>query len=383
MWSASSSISTSGKRPHSKWATSSRSSTRSPARRSPSTGCCWSSPTATPPAPSAFNGARLAARTSLRPGARVDVHDLVQELDGLVVRPLEGVAPLDRAEAAAQGGLLVLLEHFVDALGRAAREDHDAAAGEGALDHVGDALGERVGLDAGLLHHLACRVELDVRARWLDLDDVCTELGGDLRRVGTHVDGGLALLAEPGAPRVAPDYDHEAGGLGLECELAQLLVHLVAVRGTRVDGETDGGAAEPQGILDAGGHGRDGIGPAVERIRVVGLEDEGHLAGELGGAGLDEAERRRVGVAARVDGQLEVVARVVAGGVGREAARRAVLEALVDRQHDELAGAGEAPVVEHPVEVGERAGVVRRVPAQYLLDSICHLLASVGGRPAD
>src|SRR5450759_1439247 len=86
-----------------------------------------------PPAPSAFTSARLAARTSLRPGARVDVHDLVQKLDGLVVRPLEGVAPHDRAEAAAQCGLAVLREHFFGALGLAAREDHDAAPVEGAL----------------------------------------------------------------------------------------------------------------------------------------------------------------------------------------------------------------------------------------------------------
>ena len=68
------------------------------------------------------------------------------------------------------------------------------------------------------------------------------------------------------------------------------------------------------------------------------------MAGELGGARLDETERRRVGVAASVDGELEVVARVVAGGVGREAACRPVLEALVDRQDDQLAGtAPDAP----------------------------------------
>ena len=85
-----------------------------------------------------------------------------------------------------------------------------------------------------------------------------------------------------------------------------------------------------------------GSEPLYRAVVVVDLQDQRDLAGELGRAGLDEAERRGVGVAAGVDGELEVVARVVAGGVGREAARRAVLEALVDRQDHHLARAGEA-----------------------------------------
>ena len=115
-----------------------------------------------------------------------------------------------------------------------------------------------------------------------------------------------------------------------------------------------------------------GSAAAVERVGVVELQDERDLAGELGGAGLEEAERRGVGVAARVDRELEVVARVVAGRVRREAARRAVLEALVDRQDHQLAGAAEAAVVQHAREVGERAGVVARVPGQDLLDALGH-----------
>src|SRR5207247_984065 len=78
---------------------------------------------------------------------------------------------------------------------------------------------------------------------------------------------------------------------------------------------------------------------AVEAVGVVELQDERDLARELRRAGLEEAERRRVGVAARRQRQLEVVARVVAGGIGREGARRAVLEALVDGQEHEPARA--------------------------------------------
>jgi hypothetical protein len=49
---------------------------------------------------------------------------------------------------------------------------------------------------------------------------------------------------------------------------------------------------------------------------LLSLEDQRHLPGVVGRAGLEEAQRRGVGVAARVDGQLEVIARVVAGGLG-------------------------------------------------------------------
>src|SRR5207245_882697 len=64
-----------------------------------------------------------------------------------------------------------------------------------------------------------------------------------------------------------------------------------------------------------------------------------------------------------------VVLGIVPRRVGRERSRRTVLEALVDRQDDQLAGAGEAAVHEQPVDVGERAGVVGGVPAEDLSDA--------------
>ena len=59
------------------------------------------------------------------------------------------------------------------------------------------------------------------------------------------------------------------------------------------------------------------------------------------GAGFDRAERRGVGVQTGIDRHLVVVVRVIAGGIGREAARRAMLEALVHRKDDQLASTTE------------------------------------------
>ena len=87
----------------------------------------------------------------------------------------------------------------------------------------------------------------------------------------------------------------------------------------------------------------------------------------------EEAQGRRVGVAARVDGQLIVVERVVAGRVLGKGAGRAVLEALVDRQDHQLARACERAGLEHPAQVLEYAGGLGSVPAENLFDTIGHL----------
>ena len=79
---------------------------------------------------------------------------------------------------------------------------------------------------------------------------------------------------------------------------------------------------------------------------------------------LDEAQGRGVGIAARLDGQLDVVAGIVAGGVGCEAAGRAVLEALVHGQDHELAGARQATGVHDAGQVGLHARGFRAVPGQ-------------------
>ena len=101
-------------------------------------------------------------------------------------------------------------------------------------------------------------------------------------------------------------------------EPAQLLVHALPVRRPRIDGEADRGAAEPQRVLDARGLGGRGVVLVAERVVIVHLEDQGNLARVVVRDGLDESVRRRVRVAARLDRELHVVVRIIAGRVGRE-----------------------------------------------------------------
>ena len=93
----------------------------------------------------------------------------------------------------------------------------------------------------------------------------------------------------------------------------------VAGAGARVNREADGGAPETERVLPAARHRAAGLVHLGQHVAVVQLQDEGHLADEARSATrLEGAEGRGVGVAARVDGELEVVVRVVRRGVGRE-----------------------------------------------------------------
>src|SRR5881628_2085418 len=338
-------------------ATAATSHTRRKSRDSRSTFTAMASPRAPP------GSLRLAG---------VDVHHLAQEVERLAARPLEGVVADDRPEAAAVADGAHLLEDGGGILRLAAREDDDPPPVEGALHDVAHPLGEGRDRDALLLVDLLRRRLLDVRRRRLHLDDVRAQLAGDLRRVGDHVDCRLALLGDARAARVGPDDHGEALALGLVGQLADLAVHLVARRRGGIDGEADRAAPEAEGIVGAAGDRRAWVAAAGEAVGVVELQDERDLARELRRPGLEEAERRRVGVAARRQRQLEVVAWIVRNRIGRKGTRRAVLEALVDGQDHEPAAARQAPVVHEARQVGQRARVVASVPAQDLSYALVH-----------
>ena len=103
-----------------------------------------------------------------------------------------------------------------------------------------------------------------------------------------------------------------------------------------------------------------------QSVGIIELQDQRNLPGVLPRHGLDESERRRIRVAARVDRQLHVIFRIVPGRIWGERPRRPVLEPLVDRQNHQLAGPGQPTMHQQPIDFPERARVVRRVPAEDL-----------------
>ena len=62
---------------------------------------------------------------------------------------------------------------------------------------------------------------------------------------------------------------------------------------------------------------------------IVQLQNQGYLSGIVAGTGLQKPQRRRISVAAGIDGQLEMIERIIAGRVGRKTPRRSMFESLV------------------------------------------------------
>src|SRR3546814_5198405 len=88
-------------------------------------------------------------------------------------RALEGVAADDRAVAAAIANVARVLIDRIGPLGSATRKHDDAAAIEARLNDMADAI--RLFGPVGALIRLLRVLLLDMRARQLDLDDVCAE----------------------------------------------------------------------------------------------------------------------------------------------------------------------------------------------------------------
>ena len=116
----------------------------------------------------------------------------------------------------------------------------------------------------------------------------------------------------------------------------------------------------------------------MQHIVVVELENEGHPVEEGIGPGFEKTQRSGIGVTAGVNGQLKMVVRVVAGGIRRKTAGRAVLKALVNRQDNQLAGAAETAMIEQAGDIRPRAGIVAIIPTQDFLYAFRHGPTSSG-----
>src|SRR5690349_24895502 len=113
---------------------------------------------------------------------------------------------------------------------------------------------------------------------------------------------------------------------------------------------------------------------------VVQLEDQGQArSGEIPCPCFQEAEGGGVGIAARFQCKLKVVAGVIRGRIGREGAGRTMLEPLVHRQDNKLSRAAKPSAVDQAGQVCQRTDVIAAVPRKYLLNFICHQLST----PAD
>ena len=214
-----------------------------------------------------------------------------------------------------------------------------------------------------------------MRSRQLDLDDVRASQRRHVRRIGTDIERQFAGLGNVAAARVRPDDRSDADRLGFGRKFADFLNQVENPVRTRVDGEANRRATEPQRIIDRAGDGLvDARRPAV---RAVGLEDCRDLPGKGIGARFDHAERCRIGRQAGIDGELIMIMRIIGRRVGRKAARRAMFETLVDRQDDQLAGAAQPTLHQDAGKIGLGPGIVRFIIGEDRFHGRSH------GHPSD
>src|SRR5262249_30585761 len=109
------------------------------------------------------------------------------------------------------------------------------------------------------------------------------------------------------------------------------------------------------------------------RWGVWGVAMGGVRRGEAGAPRLKHAEHGGIGREPGFDRQLEVIVRIIGRRIDGEAARRTVLESLVDRQDHQPAAAAELAVHQDAGEIVLGAGIVALVPRQNLPDLRRHL----------
>src|SRR6266852_2716875 len=311
-------------------------------------------------------------------GAQVDVLDGVEELDAFLHGALEGFAAGDEASAASalvdDGGGYGFFE--VVGTGGAAAVDEASAAhvavGNLVAGQVDGMIAGEIGVDALVEFAVAgiAHVEGLIAAvifREFLLDDVGFDGHAEMIGLAGEVGGEVIVLVlfESVVAEVAPEHSGHAELVGVGEGLADFDDLAAALVGTEIDGGADGGSAEVVSLLHGAEENLIGFVREGEQLVVIHLHDEGDFVGVFARDGAEDAESGSHGVAAAFDGQLDDVAAVEIIGIFGEAGAAGVLDALVNGQDGEIAGAAEAAVAEEALEIGEDAYVAvgRRVDA--------------------
>src|SRR5258708_1860011 len=302
--------------------------------------------------------------------AEVDVLDRVQELDAFLHGALEGFAAGDEAGAAGalveDGGGDGFLE--IVGAGSAAAVDEAGAAAEAVDDLVASEVDGMIAVEFGVdaLVEFAVTGVADVERGIaavifgeLLLDDI--GLDGDAEMVGlagqVGGEGIVLVLFEGVVAEVAPEDGGHAELVSMGEGLADFDDLAAALVGAEINRGTNGGCAHVVSLLDGAEKNLVGLIGEGEQLVVIHFDDEGNFVGIQAGNGAEDAEGGGDGVAAAFDGELDDVAAVKIIGILGEAGAAGMFDALIDGEYGEIAGAAEAALAKHALEIGEHAHV--------------------------
>ena len=330
--------------------------------------------------------------------AEVDVLDGLEDFGAFVDGTLEGFSSGDEAGAAGSfvddGGEDGVLEVVV--AGGAAGVDEAGSAHVAVGDLVAAEVDRMVGgefaVDALIEFAVAGSAGVEgfeaavVFGEFL-LDDV--GLDGDAEVVGLAGEVGgevvVLVLLEGVVAEVAPEHGGHAEFVGAVEGFGDFDDLAAGVIRAEVYGCPDRDGTHVPGLFDLGEHDLVGLVGVGQEFVVVDLDHEGDLVGVLAANHAKDAEGGTDGVASAFDGELDNVFGVEVGGVFGKGRTTGVLDALVDGEDAEVAGAGEATVVVHGFEraqgwivaVAVRHHAVDKVSARQVQLGLVHGFAFV------
>ena len=211
---------------------------------------------------------------------------------------------------------------------------------------------------------------LDMVARQLHLDDMRAGQRGHMRGISTDIERQLTRFGQITATRIGPENRRNADRRRFGAQLANFLDHAEAIVGAGIDGEPDGRATKTQRIIDAAGNGA--VLRARPAVGAVALQNGRNLSRKRIRSRFQRTQRRGISIQPGIDRQLIMVMRVIAFRIGREAACRAMFEALVNRQDDHLARAAKFALHQDAVEIGFYARTVGLILFQDFFDFRCN-----------
>ncbi len=110
----------------------------------------------------------------------------------------------------------------------------------------------------------------------------------------------------------------------------------------------------------------------MQHIMIIELENKGNLPCKLTGPCFQKPERRRIGIATGINGELKVIVRVVPGRIRCKTSSRTMLKPLIDRENDQLPGPRQFTGTQHTGDIRLRPGIVTTVPTENFLNPISH-----------
>ena len=174
------------------------------------------------------------------------------------------------------------------------------------------------------------------------------------RQIRCGVIVGATILGREGAvAEVAPEHGRHAqlvGSLEGVRDFHDLALRLFRAK---VDRGADRDCAHLERLIDRGEHDLVVAVRIAEELVVVELQHHRNAMRILAGDRAKHAQGRGDCVAAAFDRELDNVGRVEVVGIFSERGARRMLDALIDRQDREVAGAAEAPSVVHRLQIAQ------------------------------